>query len=105
MVAQLLKVVDHADDPKHQGEEEHIQVVIAPRLQLLPARHQNRRADGQDKHDAAHGGGALLGHVPGGAVLPDGLTGLQPPQQGNQQLARNRRHAEGHNKAEDICHN
>ena len=69
MVAQLLEVVNHADDPEDQGEEEDVQVIVVPALYLLPARHQAGRADGQDEHDAAHGGGALLGHMPHRAIL------------------------------------
>ena len=104
MVAQLLEVVDHPDHAEDQGEEEDIQVFVIPRLDLFPPGHQAGGSNGDDEHDAAHGGGALLGHVPGGAVRPDGLAGFQPVQQRNQQLARDGGHAEGDNKAEDVCH-
>ena len=32
-------------------------------------------------------GGALFGHMPGGADLLDGLAGLHPPQEGDEHLA------------------
>ena len=98
------KVVDEADGPEHQGKEEHIPVVPVPPPELLPAGQEQGHPDGQDKHQPAHGGGALLGHVPGGAILPDGLPRLPAAQQGDQDLPGNGGHAKGHNKAEDICH-
>ena len=78
-------------------------VAVSPG-QVVPARHHHRRADGHDKHDTAHGRGALLGHMPGGAVRPNGLPRLQPPEQRDEQLPRDGGHAKGHNKAENESH-
>ena len=104
MVAQLLEIVDEPDGTKHQGKQEHYNVVMKSVLEILPARGHHRHGDTQNKHQAAHGGGTLFGHMPGGSVLPDGLSGLEPAQHRDQNLSGNGGHAKGHNEAENICH-
>ena len=72
-------VVHKANAAKDQSEGKHIEP--APLLvgQVPPGAHQDGDADGEDEHESAHGGGPLLGHVPGGADLLDGLPCLQGP--------------------------
>ena len=55
----------------------------------LPAAGKSGDAAAQNEGDAAHGGGARLGIVPGGAVLPDLLSGLQLPQLRQYEFAQN----------------
>ena len=78
-------------------------VPVSP-LDLLPARRQNGYAHSQDKHHPAHGRGTLLCHMPGGAVLLDGLARLEPAQQWDEYLPQDGSHPKGHDEAEDECH-
>ena len=79
-------------------------MVVQSVLQVLPPGGEHGGPDAQNEHQTAHGGGTLLGEVPGGAVLPDGLARLQPAKQRDQDLARDSGHAKGHDKAQYICH-
>ena len=54
-----------------------------------------------NEHQSAHGGSALLGHVPLGADLLDALARLQTDEGGNEKLA----HHGGDNKADDGSQN
>ena len=83
----LLIVVNVADEAEHQRKEIDVQVGEVAARHMLPAQSHDGDADTDNEHQAAHGGGALLGHVPGGADLLDGLAGLQPHQRRYQQLA------------------
>ena len=102
VMAQLLKVIHKANGSKHQSEEVHEEIDKVPPLDLFPARGHNGHPDPQDKHQSAHGGRSLLGHVPGGSVLPDALPRFPLAQQGDQDLSRNKGHSKGHDKAENI---
>ena len=77
VLAHLAVVIHKADHAKDQGEQEDVQVDKAPPQHLSPAQQEHRDACAQNEHDAAHGGGARLGLVPGGAVGPDLLAGLE----------------------------
>ena len=91
VVAELLQVIHKADGPKHQGEQEHHQMVVQSVLQVLPPGGEHGGPDAQNEHQTAHGGGTLLGEVPGGAVLPDLLAGLQLVQFRNEKFADEQR--------------
>ena len=104
LMAQLLHIVNEADDAKHQRKEEHHDMGTVPGFQILGTGHQDRDNNTQNKHQSAHAGSALFAHVPGRTVLPDHLSGFQTAQHGHQHKARNGRRAKGHDKAENICH-
>ena len=87
VVLHLLIVVDISDNAEYQREQVHIQVYEAAGHHPLPAQHDDGEADADDEHQPAHGGGALLRHVPGGPNLLDGLSRLQLYQRRYQQLA------------------
>ena len=94
----LLVVVQVADDPEHQRETENEQSPEVPPGNVGPADEQEGAQDAQDEHEPAHGRGTLLGHVPGGAVLLDGLAGLHPAEYRDQNLSGNGRYHEGHQR-------
>ena len=93
----LDEVIEEADQAVAEGQKQHQHAGS----HLLGAKHLRRRAveqpvhdadgeqDAKDKPKAAHGGGARLGIVPGGAVLPDLLSGLQLPQLRQYEFAQN----------------
>ena len=103
-VAQLLHIIDKTDDAKDQGKRKHHQMGVVSLGQLLPTCRQDSDAHGQNKHQAAHGGGALLGHVPGGSISFDGLTGLQAAQNGDQNLTCDHRDTKRNNKTQNVGH-
>ena len=96
MVDHLHVVVEKADHAKDQGEEKHIDRPPVSVGHMAPAQDAHSDGDGQDKHEPAHGGGPLFGHMPGGAVFLDGLPGLQPPEHGNEQLPEQGREHKAH---------
>ena len=91
----LLIVVQIANDAEDQGKAEDEEGTKIPPEQVGPADEHNGDQNTEDEHQSAHGGGALLGHVPGGAVLLDGLAGLHPAQHGDEQLAGHGRQHKG----------
>ena len=95
MLAHLGKVVDEADAPVYQGQAQHDEGGIVSAHQVLPTEDQHRHRDAHHKHNTAHGGGTLLGHVPVGANLFDGLAGLHGPEDGNQKLTHHRSDQKG----------
>ena len=95
----LDEIVNESDDAEHQSEEQDEQAPPPASGQVAPADGKHRDGNANDKNQPAHGGGALLGHVPGGTVLPDGLAGFQPPQPGNQHLAQKKAGQERHREA------
>ena len=94
VLADLAVVVHKADEAEDQGEQIHVEVAELPLQHVAPSQDEHGDARPQDEHDAAHGGGARLGLVPGGAVLPDLLTGLQLMQLRNEKFADEQRQHE-----------
>ena len=97
----LLVVVDIADAAEYQREQVHIQVLEAALQHAPPPAGDDGHADTDNEHQSAHGGSALLGHVPLGADLLDALARLQTDEGGNEKLA----HHGGDNKADDGSQN
>ena len=97
VVLHLLIVVNIADDAEDQGEKIDIDMGEVAVYHALPAQSHHGDADADDEHKPAHGGGALLGHVPGGADLLDALAGLELDKLGNEQLA-------GHSRDDKTQH-
>ena len=104
VVLHLHKIVKEADGAEYQGEGQHQQRAVGAGGNVLPAHGEYRHGDAHDKHQAAHGGGILLGVVPRRAVLLHALSGLQPAQQGDEHLTRQKGHHKGHQEAYYISH-
>ena len=100
----LLVVVQIPDDPKDQGEEEDKDGPVVPRQQVRGADEHQGGQDAENEHQASHGGGALLGHVPGGAVLLNGLPGLHPAQDGDEQPPGQGREDKGNEGGDHNSH-
>ena len=105
VLADLAVIVHKADEAEDQGEQVHIQVNELPLQHLPPPQHKHGDAGAHDEHDAAHGGGAGLAGVPGGAVLPDLLSGFQLPQFRDQKFADDQRQREAEGQGGNgLCH-
>ena len=101
VVLYLLVVVDVADAAKDQRKQVDVQMLEIALQHPAPAADHDGHADTDDEHQAAHGGGALLRHMPLRADLLDALAGFQPYQRGDQQLT----HHGGDNKADNGSEN
>ena len=104
VVFHLHEVIEKADGAEHQGERQHEQGAEGPGGNVLSPHGEHRRSNAHNKGQAAHGGGVLLGVVPGRAVLLHALPGLQAAQQGNQHFTRQEGHHKGHQEAYYISH-
>ena len=69
-------IVHKADGPKHQGKEEYHQMVVKAPLEIPPAGGEHGDSNTQNKHQAAHGGGASLAGV-GGNVFVNILAAFE----------------------------
>ena len=85
LLLHLAEVIQKADGAEDQGEGEYQGGGPGPEDQTQD---QHPQASGQDEDQAAHGGRAGFGVVPFGPHLPDGLPGLQSPEPGNDEAAR-----------------
>ena len=97
----LLVVVNVSDDTEYEGKKIHINVGKVSVYHALPAQDHHGDADADDEHESAHGGGALLGHVPGGADLLDALSGLELDQLRDQQFTGNSRYDKTNNAGQN----
>ena len=84
VVAQLLIVVQKPDGAEHQREQQAENVTIVAPQHAAEADRQAHDSDGGNEHHAAHGGRAVFGHVPRGAVRLDALPCLNPAQERHQ---------------------
>ena len=84
LLHQLGVVIQEADEAVAQGNQQRKQGGIVLHKGDVANNTDNR---GQNEHQAAHHGGAGLHIVPGGTDLTNGLTGLQCPQNGQQDVA------------------
>ena len=89
MLFDLFIVIQIADDTEHQREAKDKNGSEVPPGNIRPADEDNGDQHAQNKHEPAHGGGTLFGHMPGGAVLLDGLSRLHSAQDGDQELSGN----------------
>ena len=101
MLFYLEIVVDIADDPKYQSKHQDKAAAKSSGGEVLPPQSSYCHDGGDDEHEPAHGGGALFGHMPGGADLLDGLPGLHAPQHGNHGLSRQCGHHKSDQAADD----
>ena len=102
----LLIVVQESDHPENRGKQKQIDVGQVSLQKSPPAGGDNRGSNADDEHQSAHSGRTGLGGVPLGAYLPDLLTGLQPPQGGqNHPAAQQGRDGEAQNTGNNGFHN
>ena len=85
MVDHLHVIIDEANGSKDQSEQENIKSAPVSLRNMAPAHGHRHHTDGGNKHQPAHGGGPLLGHVPGGTDLLDGLARMECPQRRNKE--------------------
>ena len=104
MLFDLFIVIQIVDDTEHQREAKDKNGAEVPPGNIRPADEDNGDQDAQNKHEPAHGGGALFGHMPGGAVLLDGLSRLHPAQDGDQELSGNGRDRKRHQRSNQYSH-
>ena len=101
----LFIVIQKANDTEDGGKQEQVDMRKLPGHHPLPAHDHNGGGEAGDEHEAPHGGGPGLGGVPPGAHLPDFLTGLQPPQGGQDDPpAQYRRHGEAQHARDNDLH-
>ena len=90
-------VVIEADEAEAQGYHDH-----HPDVGIVEFRpEEGGNQGGEDDHQAAHGGGAVLGKVGLGAVFPDILADLQLPQLVNEPGAHHHGDDQGGENGED----
>ena len=101
MLANLAVIIHKSDQAEDQRKQVYIQMDKLSVQHFLPPQSEHSHAGAQDEHDAAHGRGARLGLVPGGAVGPDLLSGFQLVQLRDQEAADHQRQHEGHRGRDD----
>ena len=89
---ELFIVVQKADRAEHERERQTKQVAIFALGHALKADRQAHDRDRGNKHQPAHGGRALLGHVPRGAVFLDALARLDAFEIRDQEKSDDGRH-------------
>src|SRR5690606_26235108 len=78
LLGDLQVVIEEAHDPEPHGEEQHQHHRDAGARPQHQVREEVADEDREDDRDAAHGGGAALGGVGGGAVVADELAVAAP---------------------------
>ena len=104
LILDLEEIVQEAHQAEAKGQQQDIQGGKIAAAHTAKAEGHHTPRSGSHEHQAAHGGGAGLGIVPGGAVLPDGLTGLQGPQGRDQEPAQHQSQHEGGHDGKDHIH-
>ncbi len=99
----FYEVIGKANKSVHRGKAQKHQVENMSAAGCGPSG-DNTDQGGQNENYAAHCGCAGFGPVPCGTDLPNGLSGLQSPQQGNEQKPKNDAQSGRTGKADSILH-